>query len=256
MDVKKMFDLTGKVAVVTGGSGGIGAELAIALAKYGADVVVVGRRLPPLEETAAKIRAEGRKALAISCDVTSEESVNAMVAEVLKTFPTINILLNAMGLAIREHAEDFDIGHFRQVMDVNVMGTFIPSKAIGNVMIKNGSGKIINLSSVRGQYGLPRDYAAYSTSKGAVDTMTKTLACEWAKFNVQVNALAPTMIETELTKEVLAVPATAQMFRSRIPMGRWGFPEDLAGLCVFFASDASAFVTGQVVYVDGGVTTW
>lgn len=123
-------------------------------------------------------------------------------------------------------------------------------------MIKQGSGKIINLSSVRGRYGLPADYAAYCPSKGAVDALTRTLACEWAKYNVLVNAIAPTIVETELTRSALANPDYAKMMRSRIPLGRWATTDDLVGITVFLASGASDFITGQVIYVDGGVTTW
>lgn len=256
MDTRKLFDLSGRVAIVSGGSGGIGKALALGLADAGADVVVVGRRLGPLEETVAEIQAAGRKGLAVSADLTDEPQTQAMVQKVLASFPTIDILVNAHGLAVRQPAEDFNIDDWQKVMDINVRGTFIACKAVGKTMIAQNRGKIVNLSSVRGQYGLPRDYAAYSTSKGAVDTLTKTLACEWAKFNIQVNAIAPTIIETELTKAALANPAFAQQMRSRIPMGRWGMPEDLVGICLLFASDASAFITGQVVYVDGGVTTW
>jgi len=123
-------------------------------------------------------------------------------------------------------------------------------------MIKQRSGRIINLSSVRGRYGLPADYAAYCPSKGAVDTLTRTLACEWAKYNVLVNAVAPTIVETELTRPALADPEYAKRMRSRIPLGRWAMPEDIVGATVFFASKASDFITGQILYIDGGVTTW
>ncbi len=256
MDTKKLFDLTGRVAVVSGGSGGIGKALALGLADAGADVVVVGRRMGPLEEVVPQIEATGRKALAVTADLVDEAQTQAMVQKALDNFGKIDILVNAHGLAIRQPAEDFNIDDWQKVMDINVRGTFVACKAVAKPMIEQKSGKIVNLSSVRGQYGLPRDYAAYSTSKGAVDTLTKTLACEWAKFNIQVNAIAPTMIETDLTKTALANPAFAQQMRNRIPMGRWGMPEELVGLCLLFASDASAFITGQVVYVDGGVTTW
>lgn len=256
MDTKKLFDLSGRVAVVTGGAGGIGKALALGLADAGADVVVVSRNLGKLQEVASQITEMGRKSLAVSADLTDEPQTQEMVQTVLQSFPTIDILVNAHGLAIRQPAESFNIDDWQKVMDINVRGTFLPSKAVAPTMIAQKHGKIVNLSSVRGQYGLPRDYAAYSTSKGAVDTLTKTLACEWAKFNIQVNAIAPTMIETDLTRAALANPEFAQQMRNRIPMGRWGMPEELVGLCILFASDASAFITGQVVYADGGVTTW
>jgi gluconate 5-dehydrogenase len=250
------FDLSGKVAVVVGGHGGIGQAIALGFADAGADVVVASRNIDSLQDTAKQIKAKGKKALAVSVDITDEKSVAAMVETILKTFPTVNILVNAAGLAIRQPAATFSIADYRKVLDINTTGTFIVSQAIGRLMINQKSGSIINLSSVRGQYGLPSDYAAYCSSKGAVDTLTKTLACEWAKHNVRVNAIAPTIVETDLTKSALANPAYATMMKNRIPMGKWAMPEDMVGASIFFASEASSFVTGQILYIDGGVTTW
>ena len=179
-----------------------------------------------------------------------------MVEDVLKVFPGIDILVNAAGLAIRKPADSFPIDDWQRVMDVNAKGTWLCCQAVGRIMIKQKGGKIINVSSVRGRYGLPAGYAAYCPSKGAVDTLTRTLACEWAKHNVLVNAIAPTVVETELTKELLADVEYARTMKARIPMGRWATTDDIVGPCVFFASDASNFVTGQILYIDGGVTTW
>jgi NAD(P)-dependent dehydrogenase (short-subunit alcohol dehydrogenase family) len=141
-------------------------------------------------------------------------------------------------------------------MDINTRGTFLCCQAVGREMIKQKGGKIVNLSSVRGHYGLPAGYAAYCSSKGAVDTLTRTLACEWAKYGVCVNAIAPTVVETELTKDLLADKEYAKTMKARIPMGRWAVPEDVVGPALFFASEAANFVTGQILYIDGGVTTW
>jgi NAD(P)-dependent dehydrogenase (short-subunit alcohol dehydrogenase family) len=251
-----MFDLKGKVALVTGGAGGIGHAQALGLADAGADVVVASRNLEHLEKVTEEIRAKGRKSLAVSVDVVKEKSVADMVATIIKKFPRIDILVNAHGLAIRKPADTFPIGEWQQVMDVNTRGTFLCCQAVGQGMIKQRSGRIINLSSVRGQYGLPADYAAYCASKGAVDTLTKTLACEWAKYNVLVNAVAPTIVETDLTRAALANPDYAKQMKSRIPLGKWASPEDIVGATVFFASRASDFITGQILYIDGGVTTW
>jgi gluconate 5-dehydrogenase len=251
-----LFDLTGKVAIVVGGAGGIGHAQALGLADAGADVVVASRKLEHLEAVAKEIQAKGRKSLAVSVEVTQEKSVQAMVDAVLKKFPTIDILVNAHGLAIRKPADTFPIDEWQQVMDINTRGTFLTCQAVGRVMIKQKSGKIINLSSVRGRYGLKADYAAYCASKGAVDTLTRTLACEWAKHNVLVNAVAPTIVETDLTRSALADPNYAAMMKGRIPLGRWALPEDIVGATIFFASKASDFITGQVLYIDGGVTTW
>ncbi len=251
-----LFDLTGKVAVVGGGAGGIGRALALGLADYGADVAVTSRGLEKLEKVAGEISNRGRKALAVPADITDEKSVQDMVTRTLNEFGHIDILVNAAGLAIRKPAEDFPIDEWQQVMDVNTRGTFLCCKAVGKVMIKQHGGKIVNMSSVRGRYGLPIDYAAYCPSKGAVDTLTRTLACEWAKYNILVNAVAPTVVETELTKPALADPEYAKRMKARIPLGRWAMPDDIVGATIFFASKASDFVTGQVLYIDGGVTTW
>ena len=251
-----LFDLTGKVALVVGGAGGIGHALALGFADCGADVIVASRHLEHLEKVAEEIRVKGRKALAVTVSITDEISVADMVKKILEAFPRIDILVNAAGLAIRKPADSFPIDEWQKVMDINTRGTFLCCQAVGREMIKQGGGKIVNVSSVRGRYGLPTDYAAYCASKGAVDTLTRTLACEWAKYNVLVNAVAPTVVETDLTRPALADPEYAKRMKSRIPLGRWAMPEDIIGPTIFLASKASDFVTGQIVYVDGGVTTW
>lgn len=252
----KNFDLTGKYALVTGGDGGIGAALAIGLAQSGADIAISSRSLKGYAEVEKEIKAAGRQCIGIKIDVTSAESVENGVKEFLAKYPRIDILVNAHGIAIRKPATDFPIEEFRQVIDINTVGTFIMCQAVGKRMIEQKFGKIINLSSVRDDYGLPADYSAYCTSKGGVKTLTKDLACEWAKYNVLVNAIGPTIVETPLTKPALANPAFAQQMKNRIPLGRWAMPEDCVGATLFFASPASDFVTGQILYIDGGVTTW
>lgn len=250
------FGLTGKAALVTGGAGGLGKAIALSLAESGADVIVASRGIAKLKEVENEIKEKGRNALAVSVDVTDPKSVDDMIQSIKRTFPRIDILVNAAGLAIRKPADTFPVEDWQQVMDVNVKGTFLCCQAAGKEMIKQKRGKIINVSSVRGRYGLPSGYAAYCPSKGAVDTLTRTLACEWAKHNIQVNAIAPTVVETELTKDLLADVEYARTMKARIPMGRWAMPEDIVGPTIFFASDASNFVTGQILYIDGGVTTW
>lgn len=254
--VTSLFDLTGKVAVVVGGAGGLGKAQALGLASAGADVAVASRNLDSLKAVAKEIEAKGRKSLAVKVDVVDEKQVNAMVETIMKTFHHIDILVNAAGLAIRKPADSFPIEEWQQVMDINTRGTFLCCQAVGRIMINQKRGKIINVSSVRGRYGLPAGYAAYCPSKGAVDTLTRTLACEWAKHNVLVNAIAPTVVETELTKPLLADVEYAKTLKARIPMGRWALTDDIVGPTIFFASDAANFVTGQILYIDGGVTTW
>jgi NAD(P)-dependent dehydrogenase (short-subunit alcohol dehydrogenase family) len=214
------------------------------------------RNLEALKSTAGEIQAKGRKSLAVTADITDEKQVNEMVSKVVGAFSHIDILVNAAGLAIRKPADTFPIDEWQKVMDINTRGTFLCCQAVGRVMLKQKSGRIINVSSVRGRYGLPANYAAYCASKGAVDSLTRTLACEWAKSNVLVNAVAPTIVETDLTKGALADPAYAKQMKDRIPMGKWAVPEDIVGAVVFFAAEASSFITGQILYIDGGVTTW
>jgi gluconate 5-dehydrogenase len=254
--MNKLFDLSGKVALVVGGHGGIGKAIALGLADAGADVAVASRNLEALKGVVKEIEAKKRRSLAVAVDVTDEKQVSEMTDKVVKAFGRIDILVNSAGLAIRKPADTFPIDDWQKVMDINTRGTFLCCQAVGRIMIKQKSGRIINVSSVRGRYGLPTGYAAYCPSKGAVDTLTRTLACEWAKSNVLVNAVAPTIVETDLTKDALADPAYAKQMRDRIPMGKWALPEDIVGPTIFFASDASSFVTGQILYIDGGVTTW
>jgi NAD(P)-dependent dehydrogenase (short-subunit alcohol dehydrogenase family) len=251
--MNKMFDLAGKVAVVVGGHGGIGKAIALGLADAGADVVIASRAMEPLQKVEAEIKAKGRKSLAVSVDIASAKSVADMTAEIKKVFSRVDILVNAAGVAIRKPAETFPIDEFNKVMEINVTGVFTVCQAIGNIMIDQKSGSILNLSSVRGDHGLRANYAAYCASKGAVNTLTKTLACEYAKYNIRVNAIAPTIVETELTKAALADPTFAKSMLASIPMGRWAMPEDMVGASVFFAAGASNFITGQVLYIDGGV---
>ncbi len=248
------FNLTGKVAIVTGGGGGLGKAMAVGLAQHGADVVVTSRTLSKLEPVASEIQALGRKSAAITSDVTDENSVQAMVDQVVNQFGHIDILVNAAGMIVRAQSESIAIADWKKVMEFNAMGTFLCCQKVGQVMIKQNSGKIINISSVRGTLGAPVGAAAYSPSKGAVDAMTRNIAVEWAKFNIQVNAIAPPVVHTELTEAAMQNPDWVKANLSRIPANRFGEPEDLIGPVVFLSSDASNFYTGQVMHVDGGAT--
>lgn len=251
-----IFDLHGTVALGTGGAGGIGKVMALALEQYGADVAVASRNLANLEVVAEVVRATGRKALALACDVTDEKQVGHMVERTVSELGRLNILVNSAGVAIRKPAEEFPLEDWDQVMDVNVKGTWLPCQAAARHMKEHGGGKIINLSSVRGRYGQLRDYAAYTPSKGAVDALTRTLACEWARFNILVNAIAPTVVDTDLAQGPLKNPKVREYLMRRIPLHRLAEGRDLVGVTIFFASAASDFITGQVLYVDGGVTSW
>jgi gluconate 5-dehydrogenase len=252
--LKNMFNLDGKLAIVTGGAGSLGEGVATGLAIHGCDVVVTGRTKATLDQTVAEVEALGKKALAIVCDVTKEEQVVDMVEQVMAAFGKIDILVTVAGIAKRSPAEDFPVDDFRQVMDINVTGTFIPCKIVGKVMKEQGYGKIITVSSVRAFAGHPGGYAAYGTSKGAVSLLTKQLATEWAKYNINVNSIAPTIFWTPLTQEVLEDEKLKKIFLDRIPMGRAALVQDMVGATVFLGSSASDFITGQVLYVDGGCT--
>ena len=250
-----LFDLSDKVALVVG-VGGIGHAQALGLGECGADVVAADFQLARAEAVAAEVRALGRRAMAVAVDVTREPSVAAMVESALAAFGRIDILVNAAGISIRRpDSSTMDIAEWQQVMDVNTRGSFLCCQAVGRVMLRQRSGRIINMSSVRGRFGVARGGAAYCASKGAIDALTRTLACEWAPHNVLVNALAPTVVETEFTQAILQDPEGAARLQASIPLGRWAQPQDIVGPTLFFASPASGYITGQILYVDGGLTT-
>jgi len=245
--------LTGKVAVVTGGAGGIGRAVSLGMAECGADVVVTSRQLAHLEEVANEIRALGRQGLAITMDVAQEQSVADMVKGVMEVFPHIDILVNAHGITNRK--PDLTLDEWQQVMDVNTRGTYLTCQAVGQVMVKQGSGKIINISSIRGRYTTARGGGVYDVSKAAVDMLTRALALRWAEHNVLVNAIAPCVVETSFVGSLADhESAHVERLRASIPIGRWAQPEDIAGPVLFLASKASDFITGQIIYVDGGMT--
>ena len=252
--VRSMFSLAGKVAIVTGASGALGQAVAQTLAAYCADVVVTGRTLKTLEPVVEAVERIGRRALAIPCDPSQEDDVIRMVDQAKAAFGTVDILVTVAGMAKRAPAEDFPIDDWQQVMDANVRGTFLSCKHVGKVFKEKKCGKVITISSVRGFAGHPGGYSAYGTSKGAVNLLTKQLATEWARYNINVNAIAPCIFWTPLTQEVLENKALHDVFMSRIPMGRAAVTQDFAGAVVFLASRASDFVTGQILYVDGGTT--
>lgn len=250
--IRNLFDLTGRTAVITGGSGALGEAAALSLAAYGADVVLTARRAETLEETAERVRETGRMVTTISCDVQDEADVQAMVAATLEKHGKIDILVTSAGIANRYPAEDFPIDEWQKIMDVNVRGTFLCCRAVGRHMIERGGGRIVTVSSIRGQFGHPGGYSAYGTSKGAIHLLTRQLATEWAKHKINVNALAPCIFWTPLTEQVLNDPELYEIFMSRIPWGRAAEPRDFMGAIVYLASDAAEFVTGQIMYVDGG----
>jgi gluconate 5-dehydrogenase len=253
--MEDLFRLSGKTAVVIGGAGGLGEAIALGLSRYGAAVVVASRNREALEKVAEGIRTEtGGEALALQVDVTDEDSMAGLVKEVLARFSTVDILVNAMGLNIKRDALEYPMEDWDRIFSVNVKGTMIACKHFGRVMKEKGKGKIINLSSVREVRGYTGGNAAYCATKGAVGLMTKTLALELAPHNIHVNAIGPSLIITKGTIHIQQNPELAKKYSSLIPLGRLGEPGDLVGAAVFLASEASDFITGQTLFVDGGLT--
>ena len=250
-----IFRLDGKIAVVVGGAGGIGEVLALGLSQYGAKVVVASRNLDRLSEVATEIQSKtGRETLALQVDVTDEGSMASLVEGVLGRLGTADILVNAMGLNIKREALEYPMEDWDVIFDVNVKGTMISCKHFGKVMKEKKQGKIINLSSVREIRGYTGGNTAYCATKGAVGLITKSLALELAPYNIHVNALGPSLIITPGTIHIQQDPELAKKYSAMIPMGRLGVPKDVVGACVFLASEASDFITGQTIFIDGGLT--
>jgi NAD(P)-dependent dehydrogenase (short-subunit alcohol dehydrogenase family) len=247
-----MFQLTGKTAIVTGASRGIGEVIAKGFAEAGADVVLVSRNIAALEEVAKEIEKTGRRALPISADIGNPKEVEGIVEKTLKVFPRIDILVNNAGISpVLKKAEEMDLKEWEEIVRVNLTGTFLCCQATGKVMIKQGGGKIINMISVGAVVAFPRQIG-YCATKGGILQLTKVLAVEWARHNIQVNAIGPAYLETELTKKMRESKIISQDLLQRTPVGRFGKPEEIVGAAVYLASSASSYMTGQTVFVDGG----
>ena len=249
--VGSLFDLSGKVAVVTGGAKGLGQAMSLALAGAGADVVIAGKTQANNERTAEEIKSLGRKALALEVEVRDPVLVEKMVAETVDHFGRLDILVNSAGIADVQQITEFPLEIWENIMDVNVKGTFLCCREAAKVMLKQKKGKIINISSMQGFVGRAGD-PAYSASKAAVNLMTMSMACEWAAEGICVNAVAPTWCWTDLTAPFLSQEHFYRQIQDRVPAGRAGNREDLFGITVFLASDASDFINGTVIPVDGG----
>lgn len=256
--MENMFDLTGKVAVVTGASSGLGADAARAYVAYGADVAILARRKERLEELAEELRASGKRILPVQCDVSNEESVKHAITEVVAHFGKIDILLNNAGVAVSGAVTDLTEEQWDTSMDINVKGLFFTCKYVVAEMLKNGYGKIVNISSVNALVADKQPVFfrhSYNTSKAAVFGFTKGLAASYAQNGITVNTICPGLFESEMTaKNLFKSEAFLNGYNYTCPAGRPGRKGELNGTILYFSSDASSYVTGQYVVVDGGAT--
>lgn len=256
-----LFDLTGKAAIVTGASGGLGVHFAKFLAQAGADLAICARRLQRLEETGRMVRSLGRRCLVIQTDVTQPGQVGNLVTRTLQEYGKIDILVNNAGIVADGVAEEATLEEFNQVIQGNLISVFICSQRVGREMLARGYGRIINIASVSGvNAGVPVGNvhydACYTPSKSGVIGLTKEFAVQWAKRGVTVNVIAPAYFPSDLVENFYDLPGVRDSVESHTPMGRIGRTEELAGPLVFLASDASSYVTGQTICVDGGWTAW
>lgn len=255
MHIKDLFDLTGKTAIITGGGRGLGEQIAEGLADAGANIVLCSRKKEACDVVASRLSESGvGEAIGLKCDVTSQEDIKNVVEETINKFGRIDILVNNSGATWGSPAVDMPIAAWEKVMNVNVTGTFLMSQEVGKHMIKQGSGKIINISSIAGLGGTDpmfMDTIGYNTSKGAVISFTKDLAAKWGRYNINVNSIAPGFFPTKMSKAI--IENGNDYFMNRTPLKRYGSNQDLKGAAVFLATAASDYITGDVLVVDGGM---
>ena len=254
----QMFSLDGRVALIPGGGGGIGAALAEAFAGAGARVALAGRTAEPLEAAAERVRAAGSEAVVATGDVTSEADCDRIVARTVEAFGRVDIVVNAVGGGagkVLHPAERYPRDAWDWIMELNVRSTVLPTQAAVRSMIDAGhGGAVLNLSSVRANLGIDAGYAAYVAAKGAISSLTRQWATEWARHGIRVNAIMPTFVDTPQVASLLADPVFRAGIVNRIPLRRVGETRDLAGPAIFLCSDAASFVTGQILGIDGGLT--
>jgi len=257
MHVAKLFDLSGKVAVVTGGSRGIGKEIATGLGEAGAKVMITARREEWLTPAYDELKGLGIECLAVKADISKVDDVKRFLDETLQRWGKIDILVNNAGITWGTPPEDMPIDKWDAVLNTNAKGTLICCQKVGKEMIKNCKGNIINVASTTGLFAVdPRVMQAigYQASKAAIVVMTKQFAVEWAKYNIRVNAIAPFFFRTRMTKDV--TERAEKELIQHIPMGRLGREGELKGAVIFLASEASSYITGQIIAIDGGMTAW
>ena len=248
---KEIFSLEGKTAVVTGGTSGIGRALSLGLAEAGADVIATARREQPVNETAAEIESLGRQTLRMPSDVCDRGSLELLLAGTLEKFGKVDILVNCAGIIKRTPTIDISEEDWNNIINTNLTGTLRACQVFGRPMLERGYGRIINIASLNSFVAL-NEVAAYAASKAAVASLTRSLAVEWSKKGVTVNAVAPGVFRTDLNAKLLDSSPRGQELLMRTPMGRFGKTEELIGATVYLASDSASFVTGQVLVVDGG----
>ncbi len=254
MNAKELFDLTGRVAIITGGSVGLGRQMAEGLAEMGANLVLCARKKERCEQAAKELSQLGVRTLALGCDVKNADHVRTVVESTVSQFGRIDILINNAGTSWGAPVEEMQLEHWNKVIETNLTGTFLFSQAVGKVMVPQRRGKIINIASVAGLRGAPPEFQAigYHASKGGVIAFTHDLACKWGIHNIQVNAIAPGWFPTNMSQVV--IERNEDAFLSKIPLRRFGNEHDLKGAAVFLSSGASDYVTGHVLVVDGGQT--
>ncbi len=246
------FNLNGKSGLVTGAGSGIGCAIAQGLVEAGAEVIISGRNPGKLERAAEDIGRKGGRVVPVTADMKSKDEIQALVERAVEEFGKIDFLFNNAGTIHRAPTEDFPIEAWEEVIQVNLTGPFLLAKAVARVMIaKKIKGKIINISSLIAVHG-GKTVPAYAASKGGLTQVTKTMCNDWGRYGINVNAIGPGWVKTELTEALRANETRFSEISARIPLERWAEPEDLAGLAVFLASDASNYITGQVIFVDGG----
>ncbi|MEA2576622.1 MAG: hypothetical protein QOD78_210 [Chloroflexota bacterium] len=252
------FSLDGLVAVIPGGGGGIGSALAVAFAEAGARVVVAGRTQESLDATTEQVRAAGSEGLTVVADVTDEADCDRLVRETVEKFGRLDILVNAVGGGAGKALHDaasYPRSDWDWIMELNVRSTLVPTQAVARQMIaQGGGGRILNISSVRGNLGIKAGYSAYVAAKGAINSLTRQWATEWAPHGIRVNAIMPTFVDTPQVATLLEDPVFKAGIVNRIPLGRVGETSDIVGPAIFLCSDAASFVTGQILGIDGGLT--
>lgn len=250
-----MFDLKGKIALIIGGTGGFGKAISTGFLQGGAHVVAAGLHPEKAEDLYSCADEYNGKFFTVKVDILDNKSINEMIDKVIEVFGRIDILVNTAGINVLKKAEEYDEDNWDKVIDINLKGTHLVTRAVGSVMIKQRYGRIVNLSSVRSFLGMPENYIAYCASKGAVNMYTKQIACEWAKYNITCNAIAPTFVRTAINEKQLDDEKFYNQLVERIPLGRIGTLKDIVAAAIYLSSEAASFVTGHVLVVDGGLTS-